>query len=57
MALTGDKKKPSGGKKITHYGPCPPGQIRDHNKNSPTYGKCISVLAKKPKPKGMKSWT
>lgn len=50
MAVTPPKKKPAGKKKYTHYGACPPGQIRDHNKNSKTYGKCISVLAKGKKP-------
>ena len=51
MALTGLKglKKAATpkGKKITHYGGCGPGQIRDHNKGSKTYGKCIDILAKK----------
>lgn len=33
--------------RIVHGGVCPPGQIYDHNKNSPTYGQCVSVLAYK----------
>jgi hypothetical protein len=32
---------------VAHGGNCPPGYIFDHNKNSPSYGKCISVVAKK----------
>jgi hypothetical protein len=49
MAVTKPKRPTTKPKKrkIAHYGACPPGQIRDHNKSSPTYGKCISVLAKK----------
>ena len=43
-------KKPSKPKGSAHYGGCPPGQIRDHNQRSKSYGKCISVLAKKKKP-------
>jgi len=40
--------------KIAHGGECPPGYIYDHNKNSPSYGRCISVVKKesgKKKPK------
>jgi hypothetical protein len=42
--------------RIAHGGACPPGKIYDHNKNSPTYGRCISVLAskkRKPQKSGM----
>jgi len=46
--LAGLKKAATrSGKKTTHYGGCPPGQIRDHNMSSPTYGKCIKITAKK----------
>ena len=40
-----------GGVKIAHGGACPPGQIFDHNFKSPTYGKCIPIVAKRKKPK------
>jgi len=33
--------------RIVHGGKCPPGQIFDHKKSSPTFGRCISVLAYK----------
>jgi hypothetical protein len=26
---------------------CPPGQIYDHNKSSPSYGQCIDIVAYK----------
>lgn len=33
--------------RIAHGGVCPPGQIYDHNKNSPSYGQCIPIVAYK----------
>ena len=33
--------------RIVHGGKCPPGQIFDHNKNSSTYGQCVSVVVYK----------
>ena len=36
-----------GNEEIAHGGVCPPGQIYDHNKSSPSYGQCIDIVAYK----------
>jgi len=33
---------------VGHGGVCGPGEIYDHNKNSPTYGQCIPIVRKTP---------
>ena len=37
----------NGKEEIAHGGVCPPGQIYDHNKSSPSYGQCIDIVAYK----------
>ena len=36
-----------GDEKVSHGGICPPGQIYDHKKSSPTHGQCIPLVVYK----------